>query len=205
MVMATQSAGQGASLTWNEHTVPLELTLCTERSAFCARVIALSRLNTCDVSAVVCVIRLMVSTPALSLLLCCSKFVWQINLLYSVGRHQITESRDFATVPLPRIPSPNYSSTSKLCVHYTRIWALLLNSNFRMRKWRWLFDFPRKLETINWKAFMAIPYFLTYSTGWRAGDRFPVGSLFVWPPQRPDRLWGPPSPLSSGYRWLLHR
>jgi hypothetical protein len=38
------------------------------------------------------------------------------------------------------------------------------------------------------------------ATGWTAGVRFPAGSWFFSYPQRPDRLWGPPS-LSNGY-WM---
>jgi hypothetical protein len=32
------------------------------------------------------------------------------------------------------------------------------------------------------------------------GVRVPVGSRIFCSPRRPDRLWGPPSLLSSGYR-----
>jgi hypothetical protein len=34
------------------------------------------------------------------------------------------------------------------------------------------------------------------ATGWTALVRFPEGKHFS-PPQRPDRLWGPPSLLSN--------
>jgi hypothetical protein len=34
------------------------------------------------------------------------------------------------------------------------------------------------------------------------GVRFPVGSSIFSSPRRPDRLWGPPSLLSNGYRAL---
>jgi hypothetical protein len=35
--------------------------------------------------------------------------------------------------------------------------------------------------------------------GWTAGVRFPAGARFFFSPQRPDRLWGPPSLLSNRY------
>jgi hypothetical protein len=35
------------------------------------------------------------------------------------------------------------------------------------------------------------------------GIRAPVGARIFTPPPRPDRLRGPPSLLSKGYRWLL--
>jgi hypothetical protein len=34
------------------------------------------------------------------------------------------------------------------------------------------------------------------------GVRVPIGSRIFSSPQRPDRLWGPPSLLSNGYRWV---
>jgi hypothetical protein len=40
-------------------------------------------------------------------------------------------------------------------------------------------------------------------TGWIAGIRFPAD--FFSTPQRPNRLWGPPSLLSSGYRGHISR
>jgi hypothetical protein len=48
------------------------------------------------------------------------------------------------------------------------------------------------------------------ATGYRLDDqgvrvRVPAGAKIFSSPQRPDRLWGPPSLLSNGYRELLHR
>jgi hypothetical protein len=40
--------------------------------------------------------------------------------------------------------------------------------------------------------------------GW-VGVRVPVGSRIFYSPRRPDRLWGPPSLLSNGYRGLSGR
>jgi hypothetical protein len=37
------------------------------------------------------------------------------------------------------------------------------------------------------------------------GVRVPVGSRIFSSPRRPDRLSGPPSLLSNGYRWLFPR
>jgi hypothetical protein len=41
------------------------------------------------------------------------------------------------------------------------------------------------------------------TTGWMAGIHFPAGAgTFFFPsPSPPDKLWGPPSLLSNGYRW----
>jgi hypothetical protein len=41
------------------------------------------------------------------------------------------------------------------------------------------------------------------ATGWTARVRFPA--RFIFSPQRPLRLWGPPSLLSNGYRGLFLR
>jgi hypothetical protein len=38
-----------------------------------------------------------------------------------------------------------------------------------------------------------------WTTGWTDQVRFPGGSRIFSSPQRSDRLWGPPSPLSSEY------
>jgi hypothetical protein len=40
-----------------------------------------------------------------------------------------------------------------------------------------------------------------WATGWTTGVRFPAGQLrdFFSSPPRPDRLWGPPTFMSSGY------
>jgi hypothetical protein len=50
-------------------------------------------------------------------------------------------------------------------------------------------------------------YLSQYSEGgYRLDGRgsIPVrGKKFLSSPQRPDRLWGPPSLLSDGYRWLF--
>jgi hypothetical protein len=48
------------------------------------------------------------------------------------------------------------------------------------------------------------------ATGYRLDDRevgvrVPVGSRIFFSPRRPDRLWGPPSLLSNGYRRLFLR
>jgi hypothetical protein len=37
------------------------------------------------------------------------------------------------------------------------------------------------------------------------GFRVPIVSRIFFSPQRPDRLWGPPSPLSNGYRRFFLR
>jgi hypothetical protein len=37
------------------------------------------------------------------------------------------------------------------------------------------------------------------------GVRVPIGSRIFSSPRRPDQLWGPPSLLSNGYRWLFLR
>jgi hypothetical protein len=37
------------------------------------------------------------------------------------------------------------------------------------------------------------------------GVRVLVRSRIFYFPRRPDRLWGPRSPLSNGYRWLFPR
>jgi hypothetical protein len=49
---------------------------------------------------------------------------------------------------------------------------------------------------------LVIFYFFVYrvAKGWTAGLRFPVGARFFSSPQRPDRVWGPPNLLSTGYR-----
>jgi hypothetical protein len=39
------------------------------------------------------------------------------------------------------------------------------------------------------------------ATGWTAGVWIPAGARFFSSPQCPERLWGPPSLLSNGYRW----
>jgi hypothetical protein len=41
------------------------------------------------------------------------------------------------------------------------------------------------------------------STGWMAWVRFPAGSIFFSSSQRPYRLWGPHSPLSSGWQGVF--
>jgi hypothetical protein len=48
------------------------------------------------------------------------------------------------------------------------------------------------------------------ATGYGLGDggvgvRVPVGSRILSSSRRPERLWGPPSLLSSGYRRLFPR
>jgi hypothetical protein len=61
---------------------------------------------------------LMMSTPALSLVFCCSKFVLQMNLFYSLGRYQITQSRGFTAIPVPRIPPQNFTYITPEREHY---------------------------------------------------------------------------------------
>jgi hypothetical protein len=48
------------------------------------------------------------------------------------------------------------------------------------------------------------------TTGYGLGEqgvrvRFPVRSRIISSPRHPDRLWGPPSPLSNGYWGLFPR
>jgi hypothetical protein len=41
------------------------------------------------------------------------------------------------------------------------------------------------------------------ATGWTSGVGLPAGARFLFSLQRPDWIWGPPSPLSNGYRELF--
>jgi hypothetical protein len=70
-----------------------------------------------------------------------------------------------------------------LHIHYFRIFLWVFAS----------FQFRLPL-TESWDSSVGIV------TGWTAGIRFPAGARFFSSPYRPDRLWGPSSVLSNGYR-----
>jgi hypothetical protein len=52
-----------------------------------------------------------------------------------------------------------------------------------------------------------LSYLVSIATGYGLGDRdlIPVRDKFFFSPYCPDRLWGPPNFLSSGYRGLFPR
>jgi hypothetical protein len=91
------------------------------------------------------------------------------------------------------------------------------------RNWKWLFrstggevgtgSDPGQLEGSTGNVTTALSHVIsvsTHTTGYGLGNRgvevrVPVGSRIFSSPRRPDRLWGPPSLLSNGYRGLFLR
>jgi hypothetical protein len=124
-----------------------------------------------------------------------SVFIVQVTKLV-----QFTQYKTFSKIP----PSVNFATRVRTCrvARLSASWRSFLRAITSIMRRAVRFVYPLLFKTLyssSWDGTVLI------ATGYGLDDRgvgvrVPVGSRIFSSPRRSDRLWGPPSLLSNGYR-----
>jgi hypothetical protein len=114
---------------------------------------------------------------------------------------EVKNERSYTTTP------PYVIMASRPCKHQGQVclYALKFSDNLCDRFWFWGSSYHMIIVVKGWPegACVAQWYSSELRAGWAGGSSPGRGREFFSSPPCPERLWGPPSLLSSGYQGLL--